>query len=141
MKSTKRIALLTLAATAIVIFWLAPGINQATADEYTRLYEDTDHYTHVAKDTARQAKRTSPPPKHNSRFEKQREKEAKKLTREIYKVDKKVYKRETIRPKDKNFKLKASMFSRGAQFMEKEAIVVLDSAKEKAAVDTIAREL
>lgn len=140
MKSTKRIVLLTLAATAIVMFWLAPGINQATADEYTRLHEDTDHYAQVAEDTARQARRTSPPPRHTSRYEKKREKEAQKLTREIYKVDKKVYKRETIRPKDKNFKLKASMFSRGAQFMEKEAVVVLDSAME-APVDTIAREL
>jgi hypothetical protein len=159
MKSINRIVLLTLAAVAIVMFWLIPGINQATTLEYTRIYEDTDYRESIlTKDTTKKEKAPKPPKgpgrpedeigkkskaptKVKDKAEKVMEEKVKKANgNEEKMMEEKVkddgasasvkpsrkYKRESIRPKDKNFKLEAKMFSRAVQFVEE---VELDSAK------------
>jgi hypothetical protein len=144
MKSINRIVLLTLAAVAIVMFWLIPGINQATTLEYTRIYEDTDYRESIlTKDTTKKEKAPKPP-KGPGRPEDEIGKKSKAPTKVKDKAEKvmeekvkddgasasvkpsRKYKRESIRPKDKNFKLEAKMFSRAVQFVEE---VELDSAK------------
>ena len=130
MKSINRIMILTLAAILIVKFWLMPGINKATAMQYTRVYEDTDHLALVAKDTSKHEKKVKPPkgpgrPEDNLKQE--------KYPSGNRKPSKKVYKSESIRPKDKKARLNARMFSRAVQFVEEvpldstEAVVVADS--------------
>jgi hypothetical protein len=155
MKSINRIVVLTLAAVAIVMFWLLPGVNQATAVEYTRTYEDTDYPEPFLKDTTKKEK-TPKPPKGYGRPEEKYEKKQKPVAKEKTGMKKvkevevkeveikenkssasarpaKKYKRQSIRPKDKKFKLEAKMFSRAVQFVEEvpldTAIVSADSAK------------
>lgn len=55
MKPSKKIFLLTGLVSAIVIFWLLPGINAAKHVRYTRRYEDTYRKPEVARsrDTTR----------------------------------------------------------------------------------------
>ena len=163
MKSINRIMILTLAAALIVRFWLMPGINTATAQQYTRVYEDTDRDARLAQDTTKRQKKVKPPkgpgnpeeeypltekyhePGKKSGTEKRNgEKEASgklppprvdKIAEPSEKNEyksakpakpKKVYKKQTIRPKDKNVKLEAKMFSRAVQFVEE---VPLDSTE------------
>lgn len=148
MKSLNRIVLLTLAAVAIVMFWLIPGINQATTLEYTRIYEDTDYRdATLSKDTTKKEKAPKPPkgpgtpedeigkkpkaptkPSKEEKVKKVKDKEEKvKYDGESASVKPtRKYKRESIRPKDKNFKLEAKMFSRAVQFVEE---VKFDSAR------------
>jgi flagellar biosynthesis component FlhA len=112
MKSINKIVILTLAAAAIVMFWLVPGINKATAVQYTRIYEDTDYKTRVAKDTSKHKEKTG---------------------KQTADPSKKVYKSESIRPKDKKVRLNAKMFSRAIQFVEE---VPVDTAEAVVTADT-----
>ena len=148
MKSINRIVILTLAAVVIVMFWLAPGINKATAVQYTRLYEDTD-YTRVPKDTSKHKEKTVKPPKGpgKPKDELTKQARAKEYKAEKYDVkddsyktvkpSKKIYKSQTIRPKDKKFKLEAKMFSRAVQFVEEP--LILDSAETVVVVDSASK--
>lgn len=132
MKSINKIVILTLAAMAIIMFWLVPGINKATAVQYTRIYEDTDYKTHVTKDTSKHKGKNTKPPKAPGRTEdniKEEEYRSAKTTS----TSKKVYKSESIRPKDKKIKLNAKMFSRAVQFVEE---VPLDTAEAVVMADT-----
>jgi hypothetical protein len=111
MKSINSIMILTLAAFLIVRFWLMPGINKATAMQYTRVYEDTDHDTRVVKDTTKREKAVKPPSgpgKPEEEIEKKKKNNNNK-TAEYNKNEgliktekaakpKKVYKSQTIRP-------------------------------------------
>lgn len=112
MKPSKRISLLLAAVTAIVMFWLAPGINTARDTRYTRRYEDTDKAAHItASDTSKRKVKTrqaSPSNKDQS----------------------KTYKKETIESTSKLSKIKATQFSRAIHFEEEKIIVDLDSVQE-----------
>ena len=142
MKSINRIVLLALAAVAIVMFWLAPGINKATAVEYTRVYEDTD----ISKDTSKHEKEKKvKPPK--GPYNPEEELKKKEYKTEKYDVQekypdvkavksKKVYKSEKIRPKDRKARLNAKMFSRAVHFVEE---VPLDTAEAIVVADTIGK--
>jgi hypothetical protein len=132
MKSINKIVVLTLAAVAIVMFWLVPGINKATAVEYTRVYEDTDYKTRAPKDTIKHKEKNVRPPKGPRRTE-DNIKEAEYRSAKTTSTSKKVYKSESIRPKDKKVKLNAKMFSRAVQFVEE---VPLDTAEAVVMADT-----
>jgi hypothetical protein len=107
MKPIKKIIALSITTIAIVMFWLAPNINKATDQRYTRRYEDTErtnaHDSIKSKKTAAVSATKS-------------EKETKK-----------VYKKESINPNGNLSKLKVSMFSRSMQF---EPEIALDSMQE-----------
>ena len=107
MKPLKRITILLVIVSAIVVFWLAPGINTAGDVKYTRRYEDTDKPQPITPDTtgrqisARQ--KTDTP------------------------VQTKAYKKESIESGEKLSKINASMFSRAIHFEEE---IVLDSVEQ-----------
>jgi hypothetical protein len=110
MKPLKRAMLLSIMIMAIIVFWLAPGINSAKHRSYVRYYEDTDL---PAKDIAFASDTT-----------------VKKKTR-------KVYKKEVIEP-SKTKEVSGKMFSRVAQFrpvetpadtLKGEIVVLLDSSR------------
>ena len=99
MKSIKRIVALFTIVAGIIVFWLAPGINKAGNETYTRVYEDTDH---VKESALVKVQDTTKKP-HFSRI----------------KPSGKKLKTESIKSGTKLSKIKPSMFSRSIQF-EKE---------------------
>jgi len=107
MKPVQKITALTIITIAIIVFWLAPNINKATDQRYTRLYEDTDkpHRNDSLKSTKAVRKPAS---------------KSENKTAEVYK-------RESINTDDKFVKLKARMFSRAIHF---EPEITTDSAQE-----------
>ena len=54
MKPLKRILFFAVITSAIVLFWLVPGINTAREVKYTRVYEDTDVPVIVSRDSVPQ---------------------------------------------------------------------------------------
>lgn len=111
MKPLKRITLLFVAVAAIVVFWLAPGINTARDTRYTRTYEDTDKSFLAVGDSAKRkisARQGKTPDNLQS----------------------KKYKKETIESTSKLSKIKATQFSRAIHFEEEKLIVDVDSVKE-----------
>lgn len=112
MKPSKRISLLLAAVTAIVMFWLAPGINTARDTRYTRRYEDTDKPVLItASDSAKRkvkSRQANPPDKHQN----------------------KKYKEETIESTSKLSKIKATQFSRAIHFEAEKLSIDLDSVRE-----------
>ena len=114
MKPTTKITALSLTTIAIVMFWLAPNVNKATDQRYTRLYEDTDIKV-ITRDSVKSKKI----------------KEA-RVSRKERKAEK-VYKEESINPNGKFSNLKSSMFSRAIQFEPK---VVMDSTAVTEITDT-----
>lgn len=54
MKPFKRILFFAVITSAIVLFWLVPGINTAREVKYTRVYEDTDVPVIVSRDSVPQ---------------------------------------------------------------------------------------
>jgi len=106
MKPLKRIAILFIAVSAIVSFWLIPGINTAGDVQYTRRYEDTEK---VSPDTTRPAisarQRIETP------------------------VQSKAYKSESIKAGEKLSKIHPSHFSRAIHFKEEKLYVEIDSTE------------
>ncbi|HEY3403143.1 MAG TPA: hypothetical protein VGK59_07140 [Ohtaekwangia sp.] len=108
MKPLKRIIILFVAVSAIVLLWLVPGINTARNVTYTRIYEDTDKIavpdTAGRKISARQEINTS--------------------------AQTKKYKQESIKAGEELSKIDPSMFSRAIHFKEEKIISEVDSLEE-----------
>jgi hypothetical protein len=122
MKPTKKIVLLGSVVTAIILFWLVPGINTAKQAEYTRRYEDVEIRPIKAFVAASMPQLKITP----------------------------VYKTETIKPEMELSDITPKMYGRGMQFQEvllddsliieeimEEEIVDLDSVTA-IAVDSVA---
>src|SRR6188768_3261332 len=97
MKPLKRIAVLFVAASAITVLWLMPGINTARDVRYTRIYENTDKPA-LAPDTT--GRKISSRQKADAP------------------VPSKKYKRESIKSGAKLSDVKVAMFSRAVHFNE-----------------------
>jgi hypothetical protein len=102
MKPLKKIMLLASAVSAIVLFWLVPGINTSHHVEYTRRFEDVDRQPIAGvadKTPSNRIKKIVP-----------------------------VYKSETIKPEMTLSKVTPKMFSRSMQFEE---VLLYDSLTDK----------
>lgn len=113
----KRIALMTAFAGSIVVFWLMPNINKATATSYTRRYEDTDRRLDD-EDTLKRKKKPAPNAAKKPVVEKKdksSDKVAPKKTAES--SPKKIYKSESIKSTKKLSSVTPKMFSRAIHFV------------------------
>ena len=110
MKPFKRMIVLLVIVSGIVVFWLIPGINKAKDSSYTRVYEDTDKKFENVK------RRDTPGLKSLN------------TSRETtIGQTKKIYKKESIHSHDKLSDIKPSMFSRAIQFREELDTIEIDS--------------
>lgn len=103
MKPFRKILILAVIVTAIVTFWLIPGVNKANYSGYVRVYEDTDQpIKALPQDTV-------------------------SLYLPVVKPDieapKKIYKKERIKGDASLEDLKVEMFSRATHFREEELLI------------------
>jgi hypothetical protein len=117
MKPIKKILLLMLCVSAIVLLWLVPGINTAKTVRYTRTFEDTDPQPHQSFDST--LLKIQLPTAHAKTLETKR------------------YKKEHISSKASIREIKAEMFSRATHFKEVEEILPIE--KVIVEVDSIER--
>ena len=111
MNPFRRILVLFAIVSAIIAFWLMPGINKANSVNYVRVYEDTDRRASIKSADEEKIHVMS-------------------VVDSVIRERKKVYKKESIERNAKIKDIKPSMYSRAIHFKEEPKVVKVDSVSE-----------